>query len=1103
MQPDTPSTRACAVCGGPLPEGTLRPICPNCAFEGALGLPSQDSEVARLAASGTSAGPGWPGEFASERAPRSLGDYELIERVAQGGMGVVYKARQKSLNRIVALKTLLFSPQASPDFVKRFQAEAVAAASLQHPNIVAIHEVGIHEGQHFFVMDYVAGPSLAQVVGRRPLPARRAAGYLKIIADAIHYAHEHGILHRDLKPSNVLIDGQDQPRVTDFGLAKTLSDAQLSTSGSQLTLSWEVLGSPSYIPPEQALGKQGKVSRQSDVYALGATLYHLVTGRPPFQGETVTEVLQQVLNKEPVAPRLLQPSLPRDLETICLKCLEKEIPRRYRSAQELAEDLRRFLEGKPIRARPVGALGKAGKWCRRRPALAAMGAALALTGVLGLGGVLWQWNRAANSELLARRNAYAGDMLLLQRALAEHQRAATMLLLNDHRPVRLSSSGARARGADLRDWEWRYLWQLCRSDESVTLHRYANGIHTLALSRDGQLLAVGYGNRTALWSLPQQNLITELPVATGRGALAFSPTERLLAVGTGRTGQAPRVEVWSLEAPGLTKTLNRNAAIRSLAFSPDGEWLATFDDRGGMVVEEWKTGRVLTNFSVALPRMPGAGVVAYSPNGVWLAIGEDYGPIRLLNMRTGTQTRFETQTTAGVTALAFSPDSKLLAAGFGYSSGLVRVWHADRWELSGQFVSQHDNCSGLAFTSDGSRLASAYAGGTVRLLQLATRTEEHCLQNLEEDLTSFAVLPDDHTVVTGGSGGSLRVWDHVRAKPRPIAYTNWTVSLDFSSLATVDAPTFARETQGAAARRFGFVFTPDSRSFIATDIDGSLALWDARSIRVTERLTALGSNHWGLALSPDGRWLATGNTAGKLTIWDWSTRREATNFAINAEWFGLLRFSRSGTFFFSTVVDNAYDGRTRIWRTGQWQEVTPATMRSANIWSADLSPDDQTLAVGYGDGSIQRIDFPNGKQRNVLSNHQGAVTGLLFTPDGRKLISSSFDRSTRIWEVSAGRESATLHGLVGFAIALTPDGRRLATGGELPESAVKLWNPVTGREVLSLPGRGEFFGQVVFSPDGSLLAAISLSGIANLWRAPSWQEIEAADKADAVPATSH
>ena len=838
------------------------------------------------------------------------------------------------------------------------------------------------------------------------------------------------------------------------------------------------------------------MSRQSDVYALGATLYHLVTARPPFQGETVTEVLQQVLNSEPPPPRLLQPSLPRDLETICLKCLEKEIPRRYQSAQELAEDLGRFLEGKPIRARPVGVMGKTWKWCRRRPALASMGAALALTAGLGLAGVLWQWQRATSGELLARRNAYAGDMLLLQRALAEHQRSDTMFLLNQHRPTRLSSSQTRVPGTDLRDWEWRYLWQLCQSDEAVTLHRYgARGLHTLALSRDGQLLAVGCGNQTTLWNVPRQSLTVELPVAVDRGALAFSPGENLLAIGTGSTDKTPRVEMWSVDAQSLVKTLNRNASIRFLAFSPRGEWLATFDDRGGIVVEEWKTGRVLTNFSLALPRMPGVGVVAFSPNGTWLAIGEDYGPIRLLNMRTRTLARFETQTTAGVTALAFSPDSELLAAGYGYSSGLIRLWQPSSWELRGQFTSQRDNCSGLAFTSNGKQLVSGYTEGTIRFWRLADQAEERCLQNLREDLTSFVMLPDDHSFVTGGSAGSLCLWDSASAERRPITYTNWPVSLGFNSLATADAPTFARETLGAAARRFGFVFTPDSRSFITTDTHGSLALWDAQSIRVTERLTALGSNHWGLALSLDGRWLAAGNTSGKLAIWDWSARREATNFTMNAEWFGLLRFSQSSNFFFATVVDNAWDGRTRIWRTGQWQELTPAIMRSANIWSADLSPDDRTLALGYGDGSMKLVDFLSGKQRSALSNHQGQVNGLLFTPDGRTLISSSLDRSTRVWDVLSGRELTTLHGLVGFAIALTPNGQRLATGGELPESAVKLWDPMAGREVLSLPGKGEFFAQVVFSPDGSLLAAISLSGIANLWRAPSWKQIREAERA--------
>ena len=271
--------------------------------------------------------------------------------------------------------------------------------------------------------------------------------------------------------------------MTDFGLARRFE------GDSQVTLTGQVLGSPNYIPPEQALGKRGKVSRQSDVYALGAMLYHLLTGRPPFQGETLTDTLQQVLNTEPLAPRLLNPSVPRDLETICLKCLEKEPARRYATAQALADELDRFLNGQPVLARPIGRAGKAWRWCRRQPVRAGLIGALVLVVVLGLIGISWQWRRAERerrtavaNELLAQENAYAADMNLAQAARENGDLGAAVAYLDAHRPA----PGRR----DLRGWEWRYLWQRCRSDELFELTRSETTVDQVAFSPHGRWLAV-------------------------------------------------------------------------------------------------------------------------------------------------------------------------------------------------------------------------------------------------------------------------------------------------------------------------------------------------------------------------------------------------------------------------------------------------------------------------------------------------------------------------------------------------------------------------------------------------------------------------------------
>ncbi len=366
---NTSSWPHCDKCGAALSGYAESRFCAACLLESAI-LEPESAPAAGMAS-----------------APLlALEDYELLEEIARGGMGVVYRARQTSLNRPVAIKMILGGHLANAAELKRFRAEAETAAQLRHPNIVAIHEVGEHAGQPFFSMELVQGQNLAQLVREEPLPSRKAAAYLKAIAEAVQYAHSRGVLHRDLKPSNVLIDEHDQPRITDFGLAKRLTDSQLSTNDPQLTQTGQVLGSPSFIPPEQAAGLKQEIGPPSDVYSLGAILYHCLTARPPFMAENLTQTLRLVAEQEPVSPRLLNPSVPRDLETICLKCLEKDPGRRYPTAQALADELTRFLNHEPIHAHPLGAMLKVHRWCvRNRPLAIAGTAALALLMVVAIG----------------------------------------------------------------------------------------------------------------------------------------------------------------------------------------------------------------------------------------------------------------------------------------------------------------------------------------------------------------------------------------------------------------------------------------------------------------------------------------------------------------------------------------------------------------------------------------------------------------------------------------------------------------------------------------------------------------------------------------------
>ena len=304
------------------------------------------------------------GTGASGRLPRFLGEYELLEEIARGGMGVVYRARQDKLNRLVAVKLIRSGSLAGTDDLRRFRHEAEAIAELDHPHIIPIYEIGQEDDQPYFSMKLIEGGNLARHIERLKDDPRTVAALIAKVARAVHYAHQRTILHRDIKPSNILLAEHDEPYVTDFGLAKRIGPG----SGTMATVTGAVMGTPAYMPPEQARGGTKSVTTAADVYSLGATLYEALTGQPPFAGESAGEIMRQVLDQEPARPSSINPKLDRDLETICLKCLEKEPARRYGSAEALAEDLERWLAGLPITARPVPAWEKAVKWVKRRPA---------------------------------------------------------------------------------------------------------------------------------------------------------------------------------------------------------------------------------------------------------------------------------------------------------------------------------------------------------------------------------------------------------------------------------------------------------------------------------------------------------------------------------------------------------------------------------------------------------------------------------------------------------------------------------------------------------------------------------------------------------------
>jgi WD40 repeat protein/serine/threonine protein kinase len=993
---------------------------------------------------------------------RYFGDYELRKLIGKGGMGLVYQAKQLSLNRLVALKMIRAGLWADDDEIRRFRNEAEAVANLDHSRIVTIHEVGQLDGQHYFSMKLVDGPSLADRLDRYTADPSAAAHLVADVARAVHHAHQRGILHRDLKPSNIVLDPEGRPHVTDFGLAKRIEgDSSLSASGA-------ILGTPQYMSPEQASGRKGTITTAADVYGLGAILYATLAGRPPFQADDVVDTLEQVRGRAPERPSALNPRVERDLETICLKCLEKEPKRRYDSASALADDLERYLRGEPILARRTGPWERLRKWSRRHPAAAA------LVGMSGVAALTLAGLALALSIHSQLRSAYAEKDAALARELnflylnrvifAERE-------LNDNNPYRAESLLDECP-EEQRNWEWHHLKRLCHTELfSVAAHK--GHVISVEYSPDGRLIAAGGSDGLRICDAETGREVRRIQQTyPGECNAAFSPDGKRTALVTGARGRPGRVQLYEVATGRPVLEIPLNAGnLAGICFSPDGREIAVTSgelESGGWVhIRDAATGR--ERRIIPLGDEP-AYKPKFSPDGTQvLAVVGSSNPyfahgmpnqVRVWDVASGRAIHRLVGHTAPTMWAAFSPDGgRIVTSSY---DATVRIWDASDGRCLSTYRGHADTVNGVAFSPDGQRVASASDDGSVRIWDAETGRDVLVLRGHRAPYT-LSFRHDGSRLATCGFDGQVKVWDSSAAK----------------EVRTLEAH------KGPACA----AFSHDGRRLVTGGEDRMLKVWEVHSGQLLFSWEGHAATVCGVAFNRDGSLIASAagdwrrsDLPGEVKVWDAATGRVIHSWQAHRGIAWTVAFSPDGLRLASGGGEFQTPGQEVI----VWDVVTGHKLRSFDglgygVAKVAFSPDGHQLAATVGN-DIRMWDAETGRDLGALGSHADRVSSLAFSPDGRRVVSGSeSDQTVKVWDAVMRRELFILkgHKYLVFGVAFSPDGRRIASCGG--DRTIKLWDSETGQELLALRGQAGYVRAVAFSPDGLRIASAHHSGQVKIW----------------------